>query len=166
MDGHFHPGSFLVKADGDKPRVEQIINPRIDLFAVLSTSKTSADWLPPLCMREAAELDEVVLAVCDRYAKLASLKWNSVPLFRLVDHCWRSRLPLSAAEIWAVLEAHGMPKKFEKEVQRAYIDGTELLVYSHGRRPIKKKRVKPLSISTANPTIERDARKSGARPSL
>ena len=133
MDGRFHPEAFLVKADGEKPGVEQIINPHIDLFAVLSTPKKSVDWLPPLCMREAADLDDVVLAVCDRYAKLGSLKWNYLPLFRLVDHCWRNRLPLSADEIWAVLEAHGMSKKFEKEVRRAYIEGAELLVYSHGQ---------------------------------
>jgi hypothetical protein len=167
IDGRFHPGTFLIKADGDKPGVEQIINPHLDLFSVLSARKRLPDWLPPLCMRETAELDEIVLAVCDRYAKMGSPKWNAAPFYRLIEHCWRNRLPLSSDEVWVMLEAHGIPKKFEKEVRRAYIEGTQLLVYSHGRKPIKKKRVKPLSVSTANPTVERDGRQqAGARPSL
>ena len=166
LDHRFHPGAFLIKAAGDKPGVEQIINAHIDLFTTVSARTRLPNWMPPLCMREAAELDEVAIAVCDRYAKMHSLTWNPTLLYRLVDHCWRNRLPLSSDEIWAILEAHGMPKKFAKEVKRSCTEGTQLLVYSHGRKPIKKKRVKPLSALPANPTIERDARKSGARPSL
>ena len=106
-------------------------------------------WLPPLNLREAAELDEVVVTVCRRFLELGAGKWHRGAYYRLINHCWRKRLPLSEDEVWAILAAHGMPKKFEKEARRAYLEGTELLVYAHGRKPIKKKRVSPLSLPTA-----------------
>jgi hypothetical protein len=151
LDARFRPRTFLIKADGDDPGVEQIVNPQLDLFAVLNDSRRLPKWLPPLALREAADLDDVVIAVCDRFLELGAGKWHRAAFYRLVDHCWRKRLPLFDDEIWTLLAAHGMPKRFQKQARRSYLEGTELLVYSHGRKPIKKKRVSPLSLPTANP---------------
>ena len=165
MESRLPPATFLIKADGDRPGTEQIIHLNLDLFLVLSSRRRMPRWLPPLILREAAEVHEVVLIVCNRFAELGAAKWRPAIFYRLIEHCWRKRLPLTGDEIWELLVAHGMLNKFEKEARRLYIEGTELLVYTHGRKPINKKRITPLPTSTANPTVERDARKSGARPS-
>ena len=41
--------------------------------------------------------------------------------------------------------AHGVPKKWETRLTKFFLVGRELLVYVGQRRPIKKKRVNPLS---------------------
>jgi len=140
----------MIKADGDRPGIEQIVSPKLDLFAVLDHTRHLPKWLPPLTLREAAELDEVVVTVCKRFQELGTGKWHRGAFYQLIDHCWRKRLPISEDEIWANLGAHGMPKKFEKQTRRSYLEGAELLVYTHGRKPIKKKRVSPLSMPTAS----------------
>jgi hypothetical protein len=151
LDARFHAGAFLIRADGDGPGIEQIVNPRLDLFAALDHTRRLPKWLPPLAMREAADLDEVVVTVCNRFLELGPGKWHRGVFYGLIYHCWRRRLPLSEDEIWKSLATHGMSKKFQKLACRAYLEGTELLVYAHGRKPIKKKRVSPLSLPMADP---------------
>jgi hypothetical protein len=145
LDSRYRVGTFLVKEDGDQTNSEQIINPKLDLFAPLASIESVAQWLPPLSMGEAAALDEIVVSVCSCFAEFEYDKWHRDTFYRLIDYCWQKRLPLSDDEVWAILAAHGMPKKFEKDARRSYVEGTELLIYSHGRKPIKKKRIPPLS---------------------
>lgn len=141
LDSRFRVGTFLVKADGDQANAEQIVNPELDLFAPYASVEFVAKWLPPLSMCEAAAFDEIVVYVCSRFAELGYDKWHRVTFYRLIEYCWQKRLPLSDNEIWGILAAHGMPNKFEKDARRSYIEGTELLIYTHGRKPIKKKRI-------------------------
>lgn len=145
LDSCFRVGTFLVKEDGDQTNSQQIVNPELDLFTRHAPAKPVAKWLPPLSMREAAALDEIVVSVCSRFAELEYDKWHRGTFYRLIEHCWRKRLPLSDDEVWAILAAHGMPIEFEKDARHSYVEGTEFLIYTHGRKPIKKKRVPPLS---------------------
>lgn len=146
LDSRFHAGTFLVKADGDQTNTVQIVNPELDLFAPHAPAEPVARWLPPLSMSEAAALDEIVVSVCSRFAELGYDKWHCDTFYKLINHCWQKRLPLSVDEVWAILAAHGMPIVFEKNARRSYIEGTGLLIYTHGREPIKKKRIPPLSL--------------------
>lgn len=154
LDSRFRPGTFLIKADGDEPNIEQIVNPDLDVFTRHPPREPLAKWIPPLTMRSAAALHDVVLSVCGRFAELGPDEWHRGAFYALINHCWRERLPLSEHEIWGILEAHGMPKNLENDARRSYVEGMELLVYTHGRKPIKKKRVGPLSVPTANPSLQ------------
>lgn len=145
LDSRYREGTFLVKADGDQTNSQQIVNPEFDLFAPHASVEPIAKWLPPLSMREAAELDEVVVTVCSRFAELGYDQWHRSILYKLIGHCWRERLPLSDDDIWKILAAHGMPNEFEMDARRSYIEGTELLIFTHGRKSIKKKRISPLA---------------------
>lgn len=147
LDSGYRVGTFLIKEDEDQANSQQIVNPELDLFTLHSPVESVAKWLPPLSMCEAAALDEIVVSVSSRFAEFEYDKWHPDTFYKLIDYCWRKRLPLSDAEIWAILAAHGIPNEFEKDARRSYVEGLELLVYSHGRKPIKKKRTPPLSLS-------------------
>lgn len=101
-------------------------------------------WAPPIELREAAELDEVIVRFCE--ASFSTGEWaTSRPWFHeVIRHVWRKRLPLSAAELWKVLSAHGVPARFEKPLMEFFENGRDLLVHVVRRKPIKKKRVTPL----------------------
>jgi len=101
-------------------------------------------WAPPIELREAAELDEVVVRFCE--ASFVAGEWTiSRPWFyEIIRHIWRKRLPLSASELWKVLGAHGVPDRFERTLMELFQNGRDLLVHAVGRKPIRKKRVTPL----------------------
>lgn len=144
LDDRFPKTAFLVVADGDKPGFEQIINTERDLVAPLGSEGTLPDWLPPLALRDAAELDEVALWFCDRCSASGQFVWDRTSYYEVIRACWQRRFPLTPDEVCSVLCAHGLPSEFAAEAQRAFLEGTGLLVYTHGRRPIKKKRVNRL----------------------
>lgn len=150
LDARYPQTAFLMKADGDEPGVEHIVNTENDLAAPFDTQSVLPKWLPPLSLREAAEIDAVIVFFCDRCVLHGAWKWNREAFFEVIRVCWEKRFPLSNIEIWALLSAHGADPASEHEVKRMFTDGIELLVYARGRRPIKRKHVKPLSTTTAN----------------
>ena len=131
-------------ADADEPGDERIVNTEYDLVAPLGSREPLPVWLPPLSLRDAAELDEVAVRFCDRGTVSGRFVWDRTSYYEVIRACWQKRFPLTPTEVCSVLSAHGLPAEFDTEAQRAFCEGTELLVYTHGRRPIKKKRVKPL----------------------
>lgn len=66
LDDRFPKTAFLMVADEDKPGVEQIVNTEHDLVAPVNSLAPLPDWLPPLALRDASELDEVAVRFCDR----------------------------------------------------------------------------------------------------
>jgi hypothetical protein len=141
MDHRLPTTAFLMVADGDKPGVKQIVNMERDLVGPLEP-RPLPDWLPPLALPDAAELDEVAVWFCDRCLASQPIVWNRASYYEVIRFCWQKRFPLTPNEVCSVLLAHGLPTEFASETQRAFIEGIELLVYTHGRRAIKKKRVK------------------------
>jgi len=144
LDHRFPKTAFLIVADGDEPGVEQIVNTERDLVAPLGSRAPLPAWLPPLALRDAAELDEVAVWFCGRCSASGQFVWDRTSYCEVIRACWQKRFPLTPDEVCSVLCAHGLPSEFAAEAQRAFLEGTELLVYTHGRRPIKKKRVKQL----------------------
>jgi hypothetical protein len=59
---------------------------------------------------------------------------------------WGHRLPINGTELWAMLEVHGFDDSWRSEFCLLFDFGFSLLVATHGRRPIKKKKVKPMSV--------------------
>lgn len=144
LDQRYPKTAFLMVADGDRPGTEQIVNTERDLVAPLSSPESLPAWLPPLALREAAELDDVAVWFSDRCLASGQFVWDRTAYYEVIRACWQRRFPLTPDEVCSVLCAHGLPAELAAEAQRAFLEGRELLVYAHGRRPIKKKRVKPL----------------------
>jgi hypothetical protein len=141
LDHRFPETAFLVAADGDRPGTELVLNTKRNLVAPLGSQEPLPGWLPPLCLRDAAELDEVAVWFCDRCLMSGQFVWDRTSYYEVIRACWQKRFPLTPEEVCSVLCAHGLPPEFADEAQRAFLEGIGLLVYTHGRRPIKKKRV-------------------------
>ena len=101
-------------------------------------------WAPPIGLKEAAELDAIVVRFCE--ASFGTGEWMvSRPRFNeIIGFVWQKRLPISATELWNVLGAHGVPDRFERTLRELFENGRDLLIHVVGRKPIKKKRVTPL----------------------
>lgn len=143
LDERFPGTAFLMVADGDMPETEQIVNIEHDLVALLDSSASLPAWLPPLSLRDAADLDDVAVWFCDRCSASGQFVWDRIAYYEVIRACWQRRFPLTPDEVCAVLYAHGLPAELGAEAQRAFLEGIGLLVYAHGRRPIKKKRLNP-----------------------
>lgn len=104
------------------------------------------NWAPPLCLEDAAELDSVVVYFCEKSVRNGKrhLDWSA--FFEIIRRIWTRRLPIESHELWTVLHAHGVPQRWEKRLTDFFTKGRDLLVYAVGKKPIKKKRVTPLSV--------------------
>lgn len=137
------PGEILVEVDDDEPGFQQVVHTEWELIETLPGPPTPA-WAPSISLREAEELDRIVLKCCDQSTGDSRQTSNLQPFYDLIRHVWQRRLPIEPKEIWAVLEAHGVPSNLRNRLIKLYKEGRELLVYAAGRKPIKKKRVPPL----------------------
>jgi len=144
LDYRFPKTAFFIVADGDRPGVEQIVDTERDLVTPVGSEALLPGWLPPLALRDAAELDEVTVWFCDRCSISGQFVWDRTFYYEVIKSCWQRRFPLTPDEVCSVLSAHGLPSEYAVEAHKAFLEGTGLLVYTHGRKPIKKKRVKQL----------------------
>jgi len=133
---------FLVQFDHDPPGIHNTVSLEHDLISFPSEVPTPI-WAPPISLREAAELDDVIVKFCEKRFSTNSSKPQLPTFYELIRHVWRNRLPLEGTDIWPILEAHGAPRKYKKRLIELYQFGRDLLVYTIGRKPIKKKRVAP-----------------------
>lgn len=116
-----------------------------DIIEILPEKKPP-EWAPPIGLRVAAELDEVVLKFCK--AEISGSEWNIdwPSLCELIRFIWSKRLPLEANEVWLVLRAYGMSEDFKEDITSFFQKGRDLLVHAIGKKPVKKRRVRPLSL--------------------
>jgi len=138
------PTEFIAQMDGDLPDVQRRILPSEIIepfpFAV------PPEWAPPLSLQAASELDSVIVTFCEAGAEGDQwiMKWPFY--YEVIRFIWHRRLPIEANELWRVLCAHGAPDRFETELSDFFVKGRELLIHAFGKKPVKKKRVKPLSV--------------------
>jgi hypothetical protein len=104
------------------------------------------EWVPPLCLKDASELDRAIVQFCEKsyWHSKWKINWNSFN--EIIRTVWHYRLPVEPNELWGVLQAHGVPLRSKRRLIEFYTKGRNLLIWSVGKKPIKKKRVKPLSI--------------------
>lgn len=139
------PGGFLVEMEGDLPGHQRIVHADLDLFENLPGTPVPA-WAPPILLGEAEELDRIVIRLCDESTWDHNRSPNMQLFYALICRVWWKRLPIEPEEMWQLLEAHGAPSKWRNQLVRLYHEERELLIYNGGRKPIKKKRVSPLSV--------------------
>lgn len=141
LDSKLREGTFLIHADTDRPSVEQIVEPSLHLFAVYNGAFDLPDWFPPFTDKECVDLHSVIVASVDEGASATGWAWDRKHLSEVIRYSWAKRLPIEPAEVWLLLSAHGVPSQYEEEASRLFVEGTELLQYAVGKRPVKKKRL-------------------------
>jgi hypothetical protein len=139
------PDEFMAHLDHDPPEWQIRISIKQEMIQVFPFPPTP-EWAPPLSMRDASELDKTIICFCAKSFQNGKWKidWNSFN--GVIRMTWYNRLPLEPDELWLVLKAHGVPEKSKRNLVGFYERGRNLLVYSGGRKPIKKKKVEPLTI--------------------
>jgi hypothetical protein len=136
------PNEFLAQMDNDPPHIQHSVFEH----KLIQLLPPTPDWAPPLCLEDAAELDSVLVYFCGKSVRNGKwhLDWSA--FFEIIRRIWTRRLPIESHELWAVLHAHGVPQRWEKRLTDFFAKGRDLLVYAVGKKPIKKKRVAPLSV--------------------
>ena len=139
----------VAQLDGEPASWQSRVLPE-DILEFLPAPAPPA-WLPPIELRAASDFDAVVVKFCDSGATSAGWHIHWTAYFEVVRFVWWKRLPIKAEEVWAVLQAHGVPVDCQGELSNFFSQGRDLLVYSAGRKPIKKRRVRPLSSPYGEP---------------
>jgi len=134
---------FLARMDGDPPEVQMRILPR-DIVEPFPFSEPP-EWAAPISLADASDLDTIVVDFCNAGRSRNGWNIHCEVFYRVISSIWRMRIPITPNELWRVLHAHGVPDTFEIEIIDFFSKGRDLLVCTHGRKPIKKKRVEPFS---------------------
>jgi hypothetical protein len=94
----------------------------------------------PLSITDLCALEDTALEDTLRAFQLGEVAQS------LAAVAWARRLPLNGTQLWAMLEVHGFDVSWKSEFLLLFDFGVSLLVRTHGRRPIKKKKVRSMSI--------------------
>jgi len=128
---------FLVQFDIERKGTLTRIGYQRDKFAFFPLGEIP-NWLCPLSVDDLSMVDEACLdtALNARWADLL------LPLISMVRS---RRLPISSADIWPTLVAHGFPTSKKKKFHRLFDFGTRLLLLLNGRPPIQRRKMRPMS---------------------
>ena len=138
----FPQGAFLIQAAGDPPNVQQIVDHRLSLYILDDDAFRLPDWFPPFAVSECVDLHAVVVNFVNACHSLPRWNWSRERFQAVIRYAWFKRLPVEPPEVWQMLRAHGVPSRHKATAVRLFIEGTELLTYAVGKRPIKRKRLK------------------------
>jgi hypothetical protein len=139
------PGEFMAHLDHEPPEWQTRVSIERQMIQVFPFAPVP-EWAPPLCMSDAGEIDEATVHFCESSFQNGKWKTDWDSFNEVIRKIWYKRLPLEPNELWLVLKAHGVPQRSKGEIIEFYERGRRLLVYSLGRKPIKRKRVDPLLI--------------------
>jgi hypothetical protein len=135
---------FLVHVDGASEDSERRVSYDRDRF-VRAPVTAVAIWMPPLSSDGLCILEDTTI---DRFLRAIEMSGRSILIEvveALVAVVWRRRLPVTASEVWQMLQAHSFEIERKLEFCALFDFGIALLISTLGRRPIKKKRVEPMS---------------------
>ena len=136
---------IIVQMDEDDLNTQEMVNLRFDIVEQLPRLPIPL-WAPPISIRKTSALHERIIGFCDK-STLGSVKnMNLTALYALIWHIWNKRLPLEPNEVWIILEAHGVPTNWRNQVTGIIKHGLGLLITMFGKEPIKKFRVKPMTV--------------------
>jgi hypothetical protein len=135
---------FAVKMDYEAIDYVQTVTRFMDLY-IVEPFASPASWMPQFSIQDVLAIHESMLRVLDMLMKSHARKPLHECIGPIVSACWRQRLPISGHEIWPMLEAHGFAETQRPEFINLFEFGFDLLIRTHGRPPIKRKRMAPLS---------------------
>jgi hypothetical protein len=138
-------GEFLVHMDGDPDDWQWRVSYSRDLF-VRAPLQLVPSWMCPFSMKDLCALEDAALCGVLRTFELGVQAIRVEVAQTLAAVAWGRRLPVTGAQLWAMLQVHGFDASWKSEFCLLFDFGFSLLVATHGRRPIRKKIVKPMSI--------------------
>ena len=138
------PYRITVRVKGDAPKTSRMINTKADLIERFPGPPVPK-WAPPLSLKEAEQVDCRVVVFCEKSSSSGNWYPNFASFNEVIRYVWHERLPLEPSEISRVLQAHGVPKNWQVRLTSFFGQGRDLLVFAVGRKPVKRKRVQPLS---------------------
>jgi hypothetical protein len=142
------PNMILVQSDEDDPSIRQMVNLDLELVELLPSAPVPP-WAPPISIRKTYELHECIINFCEKSTQGSSKKMHLTSLYLLIWHIWKRRLPLEPKEVWNMLEAHGVPLNWRTSTMNILRHGLSLLMTVYGKKPVKKFRVEPMSITVS-----------------
>lgn len=132
-----------LRMDGEPPEWLRRVDPVWQLYLEARLFRTLA-WAPPLSLEDTLALHEIALDVLSRPSGRRGPSISDIAR-AITSVAWWARLPVSADEIWPMLEAHGVRGRGRIEFIRLFDFGQRLLVANHGRKPNSRKRMSPMS---------------------
>jgi hypothetical protein len=138
-------GEFLVHMDGDHDDTLLRVSYCRDQF-IRAPLQLVPHWMCPLSINDLCALEDAAIRGTSRAFELGMRTIRVEVAQSLTAVAWWSRLPINGTQLWAMLEVHGFDDSWKSEFQLLFDFGVSLLVGTHGRPPIKKKKVKPMSI--------------------
>jgi hypothetical protein len=136
---------FLVHFDSEPERYETRIGYSWDKFA-FAPIKQLPDWLCRLSIDDLCALDDSVVHTAALFAVSENKTWSVETLLPILNVVRSRRLPLSGADLWPTLEAHGCSPETRSSFENYFDFAIKVLIAMVGRRPIKRKLVDPMSI--------------------
>jgi hypothetical protein len=144
------PHEHLAQMDNDPSHLQMRLDTDICLVQILP-APPAATWALPIDRTAAPDVDAALVEFCRRSCN-GGRKWSPdwPTFYELIRVIWMNRLPLEPPELWAILEAHGLPKNWKSRLTKFYMMGRELLVHVGQRRPIKRRRGSTHNDNTSN----------------
>ena len=134
----------LIRLDGDDVRHQWRLAPGRDSFVEAPLEIPS--WMLPLSIKDLLELENVALRALLRSFGPDPRTIRVETAHSLAAVAWRLRLPATGEQLWAMLRVHDFKDAWLSDFCALFDFGVSLLIATHGRRPIKKKTVRPMSI--------------------
>lgn len=135
-----------------------VFNLQVDLLCV-DTNLSTPQWLSPLSTDDLVYVDEAVLRSLGDIDCFNSSNLRPESLFPIIGAIWNRRLPVRGDDLAETLIMHGFPAGQRRRLVNSINFGLDLLVWSHGRSPIKRRRMPPMS----QPYYEKSRRNADLR---
>ena len=131
------PREHLAQMDDESPNIKRRLDTDITLVQILP-APPAPTWFPSIPIADAIPVDAALVDFCRKSCPVlrkCSIDWPA--FYELIRIIWVSRLPIEPLELWAMLDAHGVPKNWKLRLTKFFSQGRELLVHVGGKRPIK-----------------------------
>ena len=136
------PGQILLQMDGVSSGSQLVWDTTAGLLGPFPDTPLPL-WALPLYLERAEEVDKFAVKFCEEsiWKKGQAPHWDR--FYDLVGLVWWRRLPIKSSEMWALLEAHGVPSNWKSRCTKLYQEGIALLRHVTGRKPYKTNRLYP-----------------------
>lgn len=141
-----NPDIIVVQLDEDGLDVQLMVNLGHDIVEHLP-SLSIPTWAPSLSIRKTSDFHEELISFCKTNTTKYIKDINTTSLYFIIWYVWNKRLPLEPLDVWNMMEAHGIPVDWKHKILNITEHGLGLLITALGKKPIKKYRVDPFTLT-------------------
>lgn len=133
-----------VHVDGEPDQQQMRLIIDSDMYVKLPFPSVP-NWSLPLSVEDHCLVDDRLMWMIEHSEYFGTPNFDLFQLKSLISFIWYHRLPIRSADLLPFLEAHGHPPK-QRRGTASFLDfGLDLLIWSNQRRPIRRRRISPLS---------------------